>query len=45
MLRCPRTYVVANPTKSEDPSWARRTLGVLERAGLPDATWLATTGR
>ena len=35
--------VVANPTKSGDPFWSRRLLGVLERAGLPDARWLPTT--
>jgi diacylglycerol kinase (ATP) len=35
--------VVANPTKSGDPYWSRRVLGVLERAGLPDARWLPTT--
>ncbi len=39
----PRTVVVANPTKSRDPYWDRRVLGVLARAGLPDATWLETT--
>ncbi len=39
----PRAAVVANPTKSGDPYWSRRVLGVLERAGLPDALWLPTT--
>ena len=39
----PRVAVVANPTKSGDPYWPRRILGILERAGLPDATWRATT--
>jgi diacylglycerol kinase (ATP) len=39
----PRVVVVANPTKSGDPYWSRRVLGVLERAGLPDATWVPTT--
>ena len=39
----PRVAVVANPTKSGDPYWERRVLGVLERAGLPGATWLPTT--
>ncbi len=38
-----RVAVVANPTKSGDPDWQRRTLGVLARAGLPDAVWLPTT--
>jgi len=38
-----RVAVVANPTKSGDPSWDQRVLGVLERAGLPDATWIPTT--
>ena len=38
-----RVAVVANPTKSGDPFWARRVLGVLERAGLPGATWIPTT--
>ena len=38
-----RVAVVANPTKSGDPFWERRILGVLERAGLPGATWLPTT--
>ncbi len=38
-----RTAVIANPTKSSDPFWSRRVLGVLERAGLPDALWLPTT--
>ena len=38
-----RVAVVANPTKSGDPSWAQRVVGVLERAGLPGATWLPTT--
>ncbi len=41
----PRTAVVANPTKSGDPFWDRRVLGVLERAGLPDAAWLPTTAQ
>jgi diacylglycerol kinase (ATP) len=39
----PHVAVVANPTKSGDPYWSRRVLGVLERTGLPDATWLPTT--
>lgn len=39
----PRVAVVANPTKSSDPFWDRRVLGVLERAGLPGAVWLPTT--
>ena len=39
----PRVAVVANPTKSGDPFWDRRVLGVLERAGLPDAVWMPTT--
>jgi hypothetical protein len=38
-----RVAVVANPTKSGDPYWSRRLLGVLERAGLPDARWLPKT--
>jgi diacylglycerol kinase (ATP) len=38
-----RVAVVANPTKSGDPYWSRRLLGVLDRAGLPDARWLPTT--
>jgi diacylglycerol kinase (ATP) len=38
-----RVAVVANPTKSGDPYWSRRLIGVLERAGLPDASWLPTT--
>ncbi|MCW2679198.1 MAG: diacylglycerol kinase catalytic region [Frankiales bacterium] len=38
-----RVAVVANPTKSGDPYWDRRVLGVLERAGLPGATWIPTT--
>ncbi|MCU1692791.1 MAG: diacylglycerol kinase catalytic region [Frankiales bacterium] len=38
-----RAAVVANPTKSGDPFWDRRLLGVLERAGLPGAVWLPTT--
>ena len=38
-----RVAVVANPTKSGDPYWSRRVLGVLDRAGLPDARWLPTT--
>ncbi len=38
-----RAAVVANPTKSGDPYWDRRVLGVLERAGLPGAVWLPTT--
>jgi diacylglycerol kinase family enzyme len=37
--------VVANPTKSGDPYWSRRVLGVLERCGLPDATWIPTTAQ
>jgi diacylglycerol kinase family enzyme len=37
--------VIANPTKSGDPFWDRRVLGVLERAGLPDATWSPTTAQ
>jgi diacylglycerol kinase family enzyme len=39
----PRVAVVANPTKSGDPFWSRRVLGVLERCGLPGATWIPTT--
>ncbi len=39
----PRVAVVANPTKSGDPYWDSRVLGVLDRAGLPDAVWLPTT--
>lgn len=38
-----RVVVVANPTKSGDPFWDQRVLGVLERAGLPGATWVPTT--
>ena len=38
-----RTVVVANPTKSADPTWPDRMLGVLERAGLPGARWVSTT--
>ena len=42
-MRPVRTAVIANPTKSGDPFWSRRVLGVLERAGLPGARWLPTT--
>ena len=42
-MRPVRTVVIANPTKSGDPFWDQRVLGVLDRAGLPDAVWLATT--
>ncbi len=38
-----RVAVVANPTKSGDPFWDERVLGVLARAGLPGATWIPTT--
>lgn len=38
-----RVAVVANPTKSSNPHWRERVLGVLDRTGLPGAAWLPTT--